>query len=148
MKDLNIFKGEVNLDNVIIVDNNIYSFAFQLENGIPILDFVGDPCDTELLKVKETLKHLKNFTNLRQECERTFRLREIFNQDMALFIHYYDSEGWSDDADKDFDDDGRTEHRTISYKKYGRSDRVAEEEYESEDISQIEKGLSVCSSLD
>lgn len=48
---------------------------------------------------------------------------------MALFIHYYDSEGWSDDPDKDFDDDGRTEHRTVSYKKgYGISDRVAEED--------------------
>lgn len=114
VKDLNIFKGEVSLDDILIVDNNIYSFAYQLENGIPILDFMGDPHDTELLKVMETLSHLKGFSNLRAECERTFRLREIYNQDMALFIQYYDSDGWSDETDKDFDDDGRTEHLTVS----------------------------------
>jgi CTD small phosphatase-like protein 2 len=78
VKDLNIFKGEVGLEDILIVDNNIYSFAWQLENGIPVLDFVGDPCDTELLKVRETLNHLKGFTNLPAECERTFRLREIY----------------------------------------------------------------------
>jgi hypothetical protein len=52
---------------------------------------------------------------------------------MAIFIHYYDSEGWSDDADKDFDDDGITEYKSISCRKgYGRSDLVAEEDFESD----------------
>jgi Dullard-like phosphatase family protein len=58
VKDLNIFQGEVTLDDILIVDNNIYSFAFQLENGIPILDFLGDPTDSELLKVIKYLKYL------------------------------------------------------------------------------------------
>lgn len=99
IKDMNIFTDQVNLDNVLIIDNNVYSFAFQLENGIPILDFVGNPNDTELLKVCETLNHLKNFDNLRVECEKTFRLREIYKQDMDLFINYYNDDYWSEDDD-------------------------------------------------
>ena len=42
MKDLTIFSGEVTVDDIVIVDNNIYSFAFNLENGIPILNYMGD----------------------------------------------------------------------------------------------------------
>ena len=42
MKDLTIFSGEVTVDDIVLVDNNIYSFAFNLENGIPILNYMGD----------------------------------------------------------------------------------------------------------
>ena len=45
MKDLTIFSGEVTVDDIVIVDNNIYSFAFNLENGIPILNYMGDKED-------------------------------------------------------------------------------------------------------
>jgi CTD small phosphatase-like protein 2 len=48
VKDLNMFKGELSLKDILLIDNNIYSFGFQLENGIPILDFMGDKNDTEL----------------------------------------------------------------------------------------------------
>lgn len=33
------------LKDIIIVDNLVTSFALQLNNGIPILDFLGDPAD-------------------------------------------------------------------------------------------------------
>ena len=92
VKDLNMFKGEVSLKDILLIDNNIYSFGFQLENGIPILDFLGDKNDTELLKVMHTLCHLKNFDDLRIENEKIFRLRDIYNQDMDLYIKYYDSD--------------------------------------------------------
>ena len=48
VKDLNMFKGEVSLKDILLIDNNIYCFGFQLENGIPILDFMGDKNDKEL----------------------------------------------------------------------------------------------------
>lgn len=40
IKDLRIFKDR-NLEDMLIVDNNIYSYALQLGNGIPILSFFG-----------------------------------------------------------------------------------------------------------
>ena len=42
VKDLTMFQGDVTVDNILIVDNNIYSFAFNLENGIPILEYLGN----------------------------------------------------------------------------------------------------------
>ena len=72
VKDLNIFQGEACLDKILIVDNNIYSFAFNLENGIPILNFMGDKKDIELLKLMKHLYHMKDFDNLRVENERIY----------------------------------------------------------------------------
>ena len=70
VKDLSLFSGEVNLDNILIVDNNIYSFAFNLENGIPILNYMGDPKDDQLLKIAEYLKQLSEAQNLRIKNEK------------------------------------------------------------------------------
>ena len=69
VKDLKIFKGDITLDDILIVDNNIYSFAFNLENGIPILDFLGDKKDKELLKVMKYLDLLRHYPNLRVRNE-------------------------------------------------------------------------------
>lgn len=50
VKDLDIFTaGEVELKNILIVDNNIYSFAFNLEHGIPVQHYLGDQNDRCLL---------------------------------------------------------------------------------------------------
>lgn len=36
-KDLEILTGgEASLDKVLLIDNNLYSFALNLENGIPV----------------------------------------------------------------------------------------------------------------
>ena len=37
------------MDDIVIVDNAVYSFGFQLENGIPIIPFYDDKEDEELL---------------------------------------------------------------------------------------------------
>jgi len=65
VKDLTIFSGEVTVDDIVIVDNNIYSFAFNLENGIPILNYMGDKEDDQLIKIAQYLEYLKNSKNLR-----------------------------------------------------------------------------------
>jgi TFIIF-interacting CTD phosphatase-like protein len=35
VKDLRVINN-IDLENTLILDNHIYSFAFQLDNGIPI----------------------------------------------------------------------------------------------------------------
>jgi len=58
VKDLRILGG-VPLSNVLIVDNYIYSFAYQLENGIPVTSYYGnDPDDVELVKVVKYVSSL------------------------------------------------------------------------------------------
>ena len=43
VKDLRVLGRD--LSRVIIVDNSVTSFAFQLENGVPIKTWVNDPLD-------------------------------------------------------------------------------------------------------
>lgn len=52
VKDLDLFTaGEVKRDNILLIDNFIYSFAFNLENGIPVQHWYGDPNDRCLLQI-------------------------------------------------------------------------------------------------
>jgi hypothetical protein len=54
VKDLRIFKN-VEMENMIIIDNSVLSFAFQLDNGIPILPFYDNYEDNELLFLRNYL---------------------------------------------------------------------------------------------
>ena len=54
VKDLQIF-GEENLNNIVILDNNIYSFSNQLSNGILVNSFFCDKADDELSNVRKYL---------------------------------------------------------------------------------------------
>ena len=47
IKDLRIIKNRL-LENLVIVDNAVYSFGYQLDNGVPIIPFYDDPNDEEL----------------------------------------------------------------------------------------------------
>ena len=54
VKDLSIF-GEENLDKIVLLDNNIYSFTAQMSNGILINSFFCDKSDDELSNVRKYL---------------------------------------------------------------------------------------------
>ena len=53
VKDLRIFTGIVDLDNVVIVDNSIMSFCYQTYNGVPILPFYDNTNDKEIMHLCE-----------------------------------------------------------------------------------------------
>ena len=57
VKDLSII-ADRNLKDVILVDNSIISFAFNLNNGVPIKAFLGDKNDEELLFMVTFLEEL------------------------------------------------------------------------------------------
>ena len=57
VKDLSII-ADRNLKDVMLVDNSIISFAFNLSNGIPIKAFLGDKVDEELLFMVTYLEEL------------------------------------------------------------------------------------------
>lgn len=64
VKDLTILAGECDLTKTLIVDNNIFSFAFNLENGIPVHDYLGNKKDQALLSLIDYLDYIKDFENL------------------------------------------------------------------------------------
>ena len=43
---------------MVLVDNSVYSFAYQIDNGIPILPFYDDQADEELLHLAYYMESL------------------------------------------------------------------------------------------
>ena len=103
VKDLSIFtRGELSLDDILIVDNNIYSFAFNLENGIPINDYLGNKSDKSLKQLMVYLDYIKDKANLGLENEKIYELRMIYNSNIEEYVQWYYSDQFSSQLDQDF----------------------------------------------
>ena len=77
IKDLRIFDSLKKLENIIILDNSLFSFANQLNNGILITSFFDDKEDTFLYNAKEYLEFIKNEKDIREVNKENFRFEEI-----------------------------------------------------------------------
>jgi len=88
VKDLRVIKNW-DLKNIAIVDNAIYSFGFQLDNGIPVLPFKEDVDDTEFVELMRYLPHLAQHDDLREANRNAFRLRKDKFFKVSSFIKYY-----------------------------------------------------------
>ena len=64
-----------NLKDMIIVDNSIISFAFNLSNGVPIKAFLGDKNDDELLYMVTFLEELFTKEDVRTYIDMTFKMQ-------------------------------------------------------------------------
>lgn len=62
IKDLRVIPHR-NPSSVFLIDNNLYCYGLQLTQGIPIIPFVGNPTDTELLKLEIYLGSLASCTD-------------------------------------------------------------------------------------
>eukprot|EP00347_Sterkiella_histriomuscorum_P022253 403331138 len=101
VKDLRILRG-IDPKDIVIVDNYVYSFAFQLENGIPIVPFYGDKKDKEMIKLIKYLKHIHKEDDLRECNEMVFQLNRILESNIEQFIQYYSL----DKITEDYSDEG------------------------------------------
>lgn len=79
IKDLRIIKN-VPLENMVIIDNSVLSFAFHLENGIPILPFYSNKDDTEMDTLRNYLGKLAKFDNITINNGATFNLRYLLEE--------------------------------------------------------------------
>ena len=77
IKDLSIF-ANVSQDKIVIIDNSILSFCFQIDNGIPIFPFYNDKSDCELRVLVNYLNHLSNCKDLRQENKTVLKLEFLY----------------------------------------------------------------------
>jgi CTD small phosphatase-like protein 2 len=76
IKDLRII-GDRSLDNILIIDNLVHSFGFQLDNGFPILEWRGDPEDRELLHMIEFLQPYIEADSIPELNKKNLRLRDL-----------------------------------------------------------------------
>jgi CTD small phosphatase-like protein 2 len=81
IKDLRIFNNR-NLKNVILIDNSIFSFANQLNNGILITSFYNDKCDSFLLSLIDYLEYfIEKCDDVRLINKQHFKF-EIYKNDL------------------------------------------------------------------
>jgi RNA polymerase II subunit A small phosphatase-like protein len=69
IKDLNKL-NKFDIKDIVLIDNNIISFLFQKENGIPIKSWYDDYNDIELYKLIPILKNLSGFYDVRTEIKK------------------------------------------------------------------------------
>ena len=91
------------MNEVVIVDNAVYSFGFQLDNGIPIIPFKFDKNDVEFVHLRYYLTALAEAADTRECNKSVFKLYQIWNSNLESFIEYY-SDGESSETSEDEDE--------------------------------------------
>ena len=70
--------GGRSLKDMAIIDNAAYWFAYQLDNGIPIISWHDDYYDRELYNLMDYLKVLEQAEDMREVNRETFKLRTFY----------------------------------------------------------------------
>ncbi len=76
IKDLRIIKNR-DLADLVIIDNLVHSFGFQINNGIPILEFFDDKNDAELKCLIDYLIKAYKCDDLREFNRDHIKLEEL-----------------------------------------------------------------------
>jgi len=97
IKDLRIFH-QWDLRDIILVDNAVYSFAHQLDNGIPIFSYYKGKDDEQLLYLKEYLKSIVD-KDVTTELKKTFQMRELYNSNIDFLLDFYENQEDQENSD-------------------------------------------------
>jgi len=76
IKDLRVIKNR-DLKNIFICDNLSHSFGFQVDNGIPILEFHNDKKDRELKYLIDYLLEALYVDDVRDFNRKKLKLGEL-----------------------------------------------------------------------
>ena len=76
IKDLRIFVNR-NLKDLIIVDNLAHCFSYQIDNGVPLLEWQSDVNDKELKYLYGYLKKAVGYNDVRDYNKSMLKLREL-----------------------------------------------------------------------
>jgi len=80
VKDLRVITDRA-IEDIVIVDNSIISFAYNMDNGVPISAFfTGMDKDEELLYMVGFLEQVYAVPDVRTKIKETFKLQEYMNQ--------------------------------------------------------------------
>lgn len=84
IKDIRII-GNRSQNSIVLVDSNISAFSFQLENGIPIQEFRGNPKDDVLLNLEKLLMEVSKTSNVKNFLRSRLGLRDIISYTSKSF---------------------------------------------------------------
>jgi len=120
VKDLRIFKN-VPLSNILLVDNAVYSFGLQLDNGIPVTSFKEDPDDHEFKHLIPYLEKCAHAADVREVNRSIFRFSEISRHNLDSFIDFYDYEECEKIMEEDEDPIHSTGSQSMDEGRLGKS---------------------------
>lgn len=90
VKDLRVFH-QYKMEEIVLIDNAVYSFGHQLDNGIPIFNYIQGEDDKQLLYLKEYLELIKG-KDIIKDLKRTFKMTELHDSDVDGFLDIYDGD--------------------------------------------------------
>lgn len=73
IKDLRVFKN-ISLDDIVIIDNSVLSFAFHLDNGIPILSYYSGSDEIEMNNLMKLLEKLAEVPHIKTKLRSLMKL--------------------------------------------------------------------------
>ena len=79
VKDLGIFDEFCDLKDVILIDNSVLSFAYHLDNGIPISPFYDSKTDNELYEICEFLLNNADEEDIRIQLRDKYKITKLMN---------------------------------------------------------------------
>jgi Dullard-like phosphatase family protein len=77
VKDLKIIEDAYDLKDVVVIDNSVLSFAYHLDNGIPISPFYDSKTDTELLDIADFLVKYADENDIRDKLKEVYKLNQF-----------------------------------------------------------------------
>jgi NLI interacting factor-like phosphatase len=99
---LRIFANRT-LDEVVLIDNSVYSFAFQIENGVPIIPFYDDPSDDELYHLITYMKGVYELgeSDVRLYNREAFKLIELSAEENDFVLQSSEREECEENDEQD-----------------------------------------------
>ena len=107
VKDLKILEDTYDLKDVVLIDNSVLSFAYHLDNGIPISPFYDSKNDTELLDIADFLTYIADENDIRDKLKEVYKLNQYLKM-----LELYNSE----ENEESSDTEGK--NGDMTYKKF------------------------------
>lgn len=77
IKDFRKF-GNRKIEDMILIDNYLYSFGCNMKNGIPIKPYIEGSDDCELKYIADNLEGLKSFMDSAGYIDKVFSLQKFY----------------------------------------------------------------------
>ena len=80
IKDMSIFENYFNQKDVVLIDNSVIAFAFDLDNGIPILPYYDAKNDVELMFCVYYLERIADCEDLREQNKKLLKMEHYLKK--------------------------------------------------------------------
>ena len=101
VKDLDTLNEKYNLKDVVLIDNSVLSFAYHLNNGIPIVPFIEQKDDTQLIMLAYYLVSIANFDDLTKENKKHINIEHYLSQYKDLIEEDDENDGGEEENNEE-----------------------------------------------